>query len=208
MTVTEKVTALITRPSLNGHDLLLFAHPFAGVQIPAGTVEVGETAQQAVLREVAEETGLTLELGCQYLGCTEEKLGQGQRVIAKPTTVYARPDATSFDWAHLPTGISVAIERRENGFTQIKLIEYDRVPDPQYVSMCIVGWVPDDTLADTRRRHFFHLVFEGESQERWTIQTDNHTFGLFWSPIGALPEIIYPQNLWLRFLPKNLQESV
>lgn len=57
MEVTRKVVAYITR----GNDLLVFSHthqPQAGIQVPAGTVETGETLEQAVLREAREETGL------------------------------------------------------------------------------------------------------------------------------------------------------
>ena len=54
----KKVVAYITR----GDGLLVFTHrdiPEAGVQVPAGTVEMDETPGAAVLREVHEETGLT-----------------------------------------------------------------------------------------------------------------------------------------------------
>lgn len=53
----QKVLAYITRRD----ELLVFTHrdfPEAGVQVPAGTVEEGETLDAAVLREVHEETGL------------------------------------------------------------------------------------------------------------------------------------------------------
>lgn len=53
----KKVVAYVTR----GDALLVFTHrdvPEAGVQVPAGTVEDGETLDTAVLREVHEETGL------------------------------------------------------------------------------------------------------------------------------------------------------
>jgi len=46
----EKVTALITRKTDSGYELLLFEHPTSGIQIPAGTVEPGEKAEHAVLR--------------------------------------------------------------------------------------------------------------------------------------------------------------
>jgi 8-oxo-dGTP pyrophosphatase MutT (NUDIX family) len=59
MSVLPKVTAFVVRPSPAGGDLLLFRHPYAGVQIPAGWVDEGAAPQHAVLREVAEETGLT-----------------------------------------------------------------------------------------------------------------------------------------------------
>ncbi len=45
----------------NGDRLLLLRHvhaPEAGVQVPAGTVEPGESPDEGVLREAQEETGL------------------------------------------------------------------------------------------------------------------------------------------------------
>jgi 8-oxo-dGTP pyrophosphatase MutT (NUDIX family) len=64
---TEKVVAYIT----DGEKLLVFSHPYhpeAGIQVPAGTVEEGESLDEAVLREAREETGLdNLEIR-SYLG--------------------------------------------------------------------------------------------------------------------------------------------
>ena len=202
--IIEKVTAFITRKSKDGHGLLLFEHPTAGIQIPAGTVEDDETPEEAVMREVVEETGLTSVSIRLYLGCKEDRLPEGQSIIVEPTKVYGRPDVTSFDWAHLRKGISVTVSgRRAGGFSQVTYEEFDKVPNPQYVTMCITGWVPDDVLADTRRRHFFHLEFDGYSEERWTVYSDNHFFSLFWAPLMALPEIIHPQDEWLEFLHKQ-----
>jgi 8-oxo-dGTP pyrophosphatase MutT (NUDIX family) len=199
--IIEKVTAFITRKSRDGDDLLLFEHPNAGIQIPAGTVEDHETPEEAVVREVAEETGLTTSSSIRrYLGCSEDILPEGERIIAEPTKVYARPDVTSFDWAHLPKRIPVVVKRQADGFSQVTYEEFDRVPNPQYVTMCITGWVPDRVLADTRKRHFFHLEFHGDSEEKWIVGANNHLFTLFWAPLDELPEIIYPQNEWLEFL--------
>ena len=53
----EKVYCYITR----GECLLVFRHldyPEAGIQVPGGTVEPGETPEVAALREAEEETGL------------------------------------------------------------------------------------------------------------------------------------------------------
>jgi hypothetical protein len=128
------------------------------------------------------------------------KLPEDQRIIAEPTKVYARPNATSFDWAYLRRGISVTLNRRTDGFSQVTYEEFDQMPDPQYVTMCITGWVLDDALSDVKKRHFFHLEFRGHAEAGWTVHADNHLFTLFWSPLTALPEIIHPQDEWLKFL--------
>ncbi len=54
--VIEKVVAYIT----NGQRLLVFRHVAvdAGVQVPAGTLESGESPEDGALREAREETGL------------------------------------------------------------------------------------------------------------------------------------------------------
>lgn len=63
-TLKNKVFAYIT----SGRRLCVFVHPDspeAGIQVPAGTVKDGETAEQAVMREAVEETGLS---GLRLLG--------------------------------------------------------------------------------------------------------------------------------------------
>lgn len=47
----EKVTVFITRGKANKIELLLFEHPNAGIQLPAGTVEINENHYDAALRE-------------------------------------------------------------------------------------------------------------------------------------------------------------
>ena len=127
-----------------------------------------------------------------------------QRVVLDYTHVYARPDDTSFDWGYLRRGITVEILRREGDFTQIKYEELDRVPDPQYVSMSLIGWLPTELLAEVSERHFYLLKFNGESAESWTTFTDNHTFTPFWAAVTNLPAIIPPQDRWLVHLRKAI----
>jgi 8-oxo-dGTP pyrophosphatase MutT (NUDIX family) len=202
--IIEKVTAFITREREGERQLLLFEHPNAGVQIPAGTVEEGESPEQAVLREAAEETGLTGFSTLRYLGCVERELPEGQRIIAGSTKVHTHPEALGVNWAFLRRGIPVTLTgRRGGGFVQVTYEEFDRVPDPQYVTMCITGWVPDEVLADTLRRHIFLLAFDGQTDERWTVSVDDYAFSLFWAPLASLPEIVHPQDEWLEFLRKE-----
>lgn len=58
----HKVLALITREQAGHTQVLVFDHrdfPEAGTQIPAGTVDGGETLEKALWREIREEAGLT-----------------------------------------------------------------------------------------------------------------------------------------------------
>jgi hypothetical protein len=103
----------------------------------------------------------------------------------------------------LRRGIRVTAGRRDSGLSQITYEEFDQMPDPQYISMSITGWVPDGKLADTTERHFFHLEYPRSSEARWTVFADSHIFTLFWAPLPDLPQIISPQDQWLRFLQQE-----
>ncbi|MBN2390660.1 MAG: NUDIX domain-containing protein [Anaerolineae bacterium] len=200
----EKVTAFVIRCPATNPELLLLKHPYAGMQIPAGTVEAGESPAQAVLLEVFEETGLTDVTIRAYLGAEEASFPPETRFVLRRTHVYARPDATSFDWAYLRRGIMVTAIRHAGEFTQITYTEHDREPDPEYVTMQITGWAPNDALTTVQRRHFFLLDFAGQTEERWQAFSDNHTFTLFWAPLAALPDLIHPQDQWLAWLKKSI----
>lgn len=198
-----KVSCFITRDLGQGTELLLIKHPYAGNQIPAGTVESGEKPEEAALREAVEETNLEGLVIAKALGITAEVLPKNQGITTKDTTVYARPDLSSFDWATLRSGIRVMIQRKEQGFSQVIYEEFDRLPDPQYITYSIKGWVPDDVLSQKYTRHFFHLTFNGDSPITWTVSTDNHHFMLFWAPLEDLPPLIPPQDGWLHFFFKE-----
>lgn len=204
MTKIEKVTAFVTRETDHGLELLLFKHPYAGIQIPAGTVEPNESPEKAVIREVQEETGLNEVEILSLLGTKIETSPNDQKIINAPATVYSRPDLTSCDWIQIKFTIYVKIHRKESGFTQITYLEYDQVPDPNYISMQITGWVANEFLANEFERHFYHLKFTGQSPEKWGVYTDYHTFEPFWAPIDNLPNIIPPQDRWLDYLDKKL----
>lgn len=195
--VLEKVTAFVVREVAREQQLLLFQHPTAGIQIPAGTVEADEPPAAAALREAQEETGLVGLTIVQALGAADDPLPDGHQVMAATAPVHARPDAGSVAHARLRRGLPVAVLRTINGFTQVAYQEYDRVPDAQYVCLNITGWVADEALAERRLRHFFVLSYQGESAERWQVYTDHHWFALFWAPMAQLPSIIAPQDRWV-----------
>ncbi len=59
MQLVWKLCACVIRDGAEGPELLVFDHPRAGTQIPKGTLEDGESHSLGVLRELAEETGVT-----------------------------------------------------------------------------------------------------------------------------------------------------
>ena len=70
MRVVDKAFAYIT---WRGR-LLVFDHvdfPDAGLQVPAGTIQAGETPEAGVIREAREETGLLRFLPAEPLGIRE-----------------------------------------------------------------------------------------------------------------------------------------
>ncbi len=91
-----------------GH-LLVFrqpASPEAGIQVPAGTVQDGESPEAAVLREAAEETGLrALEIEA-YLGSRDYEFPQGAGGKVRVRRHYFQlgcrsPQDLSAQWSHL-----------------------------------------------------------------------------------------------------------
>ena len=177
--IIEKVTAFIIQPSSAGDQLLLFQHPSAGIQIPAGTITLDESPTEAVLREAAEETGLE-DLSIQrYLGASTEQPATGSHWITQMTQVFSRPDPDSFAWAQLPRGLTVKRRQQTPLYSHITYLEYDQVPQPQFITYQIMGWVPNSALAASARRHFFRLRYAGISLEQWEVSTDHHRFTLF-----------------------------
>jgi 8-oxo-dGTP pyrophosphatase MutT (NUDIX family) len=197
----EKVTAFVTRTVKGRRELLLFQHPYAGIQIPAGTVEPGEAPEAAAIRETHEETGLHDVAIDQYLGMHEVVLPDTRRMLHQSTTVYARPDRMSFDWIQLTRGLTVTVKRHSGDFTQISYQEWNRQVEPAYVSYQITGWVPSTVLTQVHRRHFFALTTTDVTPERWQHTAEQVLrFTLFWAPLDALPTLRSSQAAWLSML--------
>ena len=88
----DKVVVYITRGDL----LLVFTHPDfpeAGLQVPAGTVEVGEAPADAARREAHEETGLERLSGWTFLGERERDMRDfGRDEVQRRFFFHARCD--------------------------------------------------------------------------------------------------------------------
>lgn len=99
----EKVLAYITRGSGTAAELLVFEHrdhPDAGLQVPAGGVERWEPIEEALAREVEEESGL---VGFRLVSrlVVVEDVG---RTIRRHVFHVAAPPGTAEEWDHTVTG--------------------------------------------------------------------------------------------------------
>lgn len=202
--VIQKVTAFIVRERGGVKELLVFKHPTAGIQIPAGTVEKGEDIETAVKRETYEETGLQFVEIENYLGCFENELEKNQRIIAETTQVYIEPNLTATPYKRkLPKGLTVDYLSTREDFTHISYIEYeyDQFHKPIHIDTNITGWIPNENLSAQKRRHFFLLSTQEETADAWKLKSDQgHTFEPYWTPLSPNPNIISPQNKWLDFV--------
>ena len=202
--VVQKVTAFIVQERNAVKELLVFKHPTAGVQIPAGTVEKGEAVETAVKREVYEETGLQLVAIEEYLGCFENELTEEERIIAETTQVYSQPHLNAIPYKRqLTKGLTVNYHSTREDFTQISYIEYeyDKSYKPTRIDANITGWVPNENLSAQKERHFFLLTTQEKTPDIWALESDGgHIFKPFWTPLSPKPSIIPPQDKWLDFV--------
>ena len=204
--VVQKVTAFIVRERDGVKELLVFRHPTAGIQIPAGTVEAGEDLETAVKRETYEETGLqSVEIEA-YLGCFENELSEGERIIAETTQVYIEPDLNAMPYKEkLTKGLTVNYHSIQEDFTHISYIEYDKHPNPTCICYNITGWVPNENISAQKTRHFFLLSTQAETEDAWELESDRgHIFSPYWTPLSPKPDIIPPQDRWLDFVYEKI----
>ena len=204
--IIQKVTAFIVRERRGVKELLVFEHPTAGIQIPAGTVEAGEDIETAVKREIYEETGLQSVEIEDYLGCFENELAEGERIIAETTQVYIEPDLNAMPYKEkLTKGLTVNYHSIQEDFTHISYIEYDKHPNPTCICYNITGWVPNENISAQKKRHFFQLTTREETADAWELKSDQgHIFKPYWTPLSPKPKIISPQDKWLDFVYERI----
>ncbi|MCL1696192.1 MULTISPECIES: NUDIX domain-containing protein [unclassified Lysinibacillus] len=106
MHVVEKAFGYITREHEGQLQVLVFEQNTegAGIQIPKGTVEEGETPLEAVKREMFEETGLS-DLVVKGL-IAQDYFNHHSGLLQKRYFYHLTTNEQRDSWKHYPTGVN------------------------------------------------------------------------------------------------------
>jgi 8-oxo-dGTP pyrophosphatase MutT (NUDIX family) len=198
MPILDKVAAFILRGEGAERELLLFRHPTAGIQLPAGTVEPGETVEAAVLREVQEETGLAQVEIVRKLAVLRMEMPPGECAFWRDVPARAEPRADA-PTVPLPSGRGAWVTRTEirGTYAHVAYEEIDLNATEPIVTLRQTGWVPAEALTDQVDRHLFLLRTTAPTPDRWSVHADaGHAFALYWSPLLVDPGLVAGQDTW------------
>lgn len=194
----EKVTAFVIRKKNGVPQLLVFSHPSAGIQIPAGTLEENETLEKSLVREIKEETGLSKLKIIKKLGETLKFTGPNEAYLTQTLRCYSWPaQAAKRNGPLCNRGLLLQTFERKVGFTHVKYAEHDLNKEPPVLLLELEGWLPSDALTREIRRHFYLLKVEEDTPEYWKIEADRgNIFQCYWVDVNAIPELIGEQAEW------------
>jgi ADP-ribose pyrophosphatase YjhB (NUDIX family) len=178
--VQRKVTCFVTRGRGAKAQLLVFWHVGAGVQVPAGSVEDGETFDEGAWREVQEKTEIEdLEL-VGYLGSKTYDLSREWSTLRREVELRTLPahDAGHIPWK-LSRNLNVRVIERRPGFARIEYTEGDLEHPGGLVYARFEGWVSEDDLHDRQERRFYHFL-AANSPEKWQVREGIYDLDLYW----------------------------
>jgi 8-oxo-dGTP pyrophosphatase MutT (NUDIX family) len=194
MLTVRKATAFVTRETANGREVLVFRHPEAGIQLPAGTVEDGESFEDGARREACEESGLCDLILAKQLATLEQCFDGGQRRIVRDVELFDKPDGIPIGQS-FERGIPVLFHEARGDYASVT---HDAANDPYFPYPSISGWVQLDAVQPHRLvRHLFHLTTTTPPPDRWEhIAEGALPFRFFWVNVNAHPQLVAPQQVW------------
>lgn len=200
-----KVTVFATRGAPAERELLIFEHPTAGLQVPAGTVDPGEDFAAAALRELEEETGVRGDVA-HLLYVEEQAIPRpNQLIVAADLIAFEEPDegAQRVAWAPWRGWGVVPVEQRGD-FTLIDVERWQTYPER--ITLERIGWVRTSSLASRSERRFFHAPVSHDAAGGWIHRAeDMYDFACRWVPLNAVPQLLGYQQGWLDLCAPQLR---
>jgi len=200
----QKVTALITRDAATGRELLIFRRPDDGtIQVPAGTVEDGEPPDDAVLRETAEETGLTAVRVIAKLAVETVPLSHNARLLMTDQLLRSTPTSPAApDALLLKRGLTVMLIETSAAWARIHYRESSYNPTTKVFGTLweAHGWLSLSALTQHVVRHFYHLTPTAPTSDQWTVidsGDDERILELYWQPLDGETHLLPSQAAWV-----------
>lgn len=186
----EKVAAFIIRAGSSGPELLVFRQPGGGLQLPGGSIETGETAVAAAVRETAEETGLTGLRVERIISSLAGPPPENLYALLEPVPMIISGSEDRFvagrGWL-----VSIADEEGEN----VRVIYRERDWDAatEKIVWQAAGVARRTALTDRVVRHLVLLRCDRPQPDEWDWQSVGDAGGVYrclWLPLvaSATPE--------------------
>jgi len=210
----------VTRRREDIAELLVFQHPTAGIQLPAGTIDDGETPLQAVVREVFEETGLTSLGSVTSIGLMSAMGARTDRMVVASTPLYAEPSVDS-DTIPITIGMGVEVPTLRRGYWcewvsddgdwRRVAYHYGAVVDGVETLSRKLGWVPAEFLAADVTREMFHVPVISTTPDRWMHSCEGdglQGYEVFWTPLESPAALVESNRRWLEFVREALEALI
>jgi 8-oxo-dGTP pyrophosphatase MutT (NUDIX family) len=187
----------VTIFAVNQDRVLVFDHPLAGTQFPAGTVDLGESSESAAMRELTEETGIQVK-DVAYLGTTITR--------REDDLAYTLDTVVADDGLRIPRGYRVHVLSEEGDQIRFSRRESDHSKQPPKILSESVGRTARLSLTRCIERHFYGARVKNAAPWSWEGD-DGHVWLCHFLDINEV-QAFGEQQGWLEeFAPKLLAPS-
>jgi ADP-ribose pyrophosphatase YjhB (NUDIX family) len=200
----RNVVGFVTRRTGARAELLLLKYPDTAARLPDGIVDMGESLEQAVLRQVGANTGLRLQIK-RKLGQLEEQLPDDWRIVVRMTKLFDEP---SYDASSQGFGLTRGSLVQVTGeFEKFSAVDYELLDDggePPMQPGRVSGYVRHSLLSARIERHLYELSSLDPGSGERSKFVGPRQVELLWVPLKPQPEMATAQAAWLDLVYDDL----